>query len=121
MQDKNPPDIIIYNTVDGKAAVSLLAKDGQVWMNQNQLAQLFDTSVPNISMHISNILKDNELSADSVIKEYLTTGTVSHAEMEEKVREIYGQFDARRKSIDAANADKADMEALEAMVKNRKR
>ncbi|MBK8562177.1 MAG: virulence RhuM family protein [Saprospiraceae bacterium] len=75
MQDKNPPNIIIYNTVDGKAAVSLLAKDGQVWMNQNQLAQLFDTSVPNISMHISNILKDNELSADSVIKEYLTTAS----------------------------------------------
>jgi len=42
-------------------------------LNQNQLADLFDTSVPNISMHISNILKDNELSPNSVIKNYLTT------------------------------------------------
>lgn len=67
--------IIIYNTADGKAAVSLFAKDGSVWMNQNQLAELFDTSVPNISMHISNILKDNELDANSVIKDYLTTAT----------------------------------------------
>lgn len=65
--------IIIYKTDDGKVKISLFAKDGSVWLNQNQLADLFDTSVPNISMHISNILKDNELSPDSVIKNYLTT------------------------------------------------
>lgn len=66
-------DIIIYNTTDGKASVSLLTKDGQVWMNQNQLAELFDTSIPNISMHIKNILKDKELEQHSVVKDYLTT------------------------------------------------
>ncbi len=66
-------NIIIYNTVDGKASVSLYARDGMVWMNQNQIAELFDTSVPNISMHISNILKEGELEQDSVVKDYLTT------------------------------------------------
>ena len=66
-------DIIIYNTVDGKASVSLYAKDGMIWMNQSQLAQLFDTSVPNISMHIANILKEKELDENSVVKQYLTT------------------------------------------------
>jgi hypothetical protein len=66
-------DIIIYNTKDGKASVSLYAKDGMVWMNQNQIAQLFDTSVPNISMHISNILKEKELYQNSVVKNFLTT------------------------------------------------
>jgi hypothetical protein len=69
-EEKN---IVIYKTQDGKASVSLLTKDGTVWMNQNQLAELFDTSVPNISMHISNILEDSELQANSVIKNYLTT------------------------------------------------
>ena len=54
-------NIIIYNTADGRTSVSLLAKDGQVWMNQQQLAELFDTSKPNISLHITNILKENEL------------------------------------------------------------
>ena len=68
-------NIIIYNTSDGKASVSLYAKDGQVWMNQNQLAELFDTSVPNISMRISNILKDRELEQNSVIKDYLSTAS----------------------------------------------
>jgi hypothetical protein len=71
--DDDRQDIIIYNTADGKASVSLYAKDGMVWMNQNQLAKLFDTSVPNISMHISNILKEKELDEKSVVKDYLTT------------------------------------------------
>ena len=65
--------IIIYTTDDGKNSVKLFAKDGTVWLNQQLMAELFDTSVPNISMHISNILQDNELDANSVIKDYLTT------------------------------------------------
>ena len=51
-------EIVIYNTDDGKTAVSLYAKDGSIWMNQNQLAQLFDTSKQNISLHIQNIIKE---------------------------------------------------------------
>jgi hypothetical protein len=66
-------EVIIYNTQDGKAAVSLMTKEGNVWMNQSQLAELFDTSVPNISMHIKSILEDRELSKVSVVKDYLTT------------------------------------------------
>ena len=65
--------IIIYNTEDGKVSVALYAKDGSVWMNQKQLAELFDTSVPNVNMHIANILKDGELDENSVIKDYLIT------------------------------------------------
>ena len=71
--DNNKQNIIIYKTADGKASVALYAKDGNIWMNQNQLAELFATSVPNISMHISNILSDGELEHNSVIKDYLTT------------------------------------------------
>ena len=70
---ENKQNIIIYNTADGKASVLLYAKDGMVWMNQNQLAELFDTSIPNISMHISNILQEKELLDVSVVKDYLTT------------------------------------------------
>jgi len=65
--------LIIYNTDDGMTSVSLMTKDGNVWLNQNHLAELFDTSVPNISMHISNILKNKELDEISVVKDYLTT------------------------------------------------
>ena len=67
------PKIIIYNTADGKSSVSLYAKDGSVWMNQNQLAELFDTTKQNISLHIINILEEGELVENSVVKDYLTT------------------------------------------------
>jgi hypothetical protein len=66
-------NIIIYNTADGKASVSLYAKDGSIWMNQNQLAELFDTSKQNIGQHIASILEDNELESNSVVKNYFTT------------------------------------------------
>ncbi|MBK7884840.1 MAG: virulence RhuM family protein [Chitinophagaceae bacterium] len=70
MEEKS---IIIYNTQDGKTSVSLLTKDGTVWMNQNQLAELFDTSKQNIGQHIASILEDNELDQNSVVKNYFTT------------------------------------------------
>ncbi len=73
MNNNSQQNIIIYKTADGKASVALYAKDDNIWMNQNQLAELFATSVPNISMHISNILKDEELEHASVVKDYLTT------------------------------------------------
>ena len=66
-------NIIIYNTEDGKAKVVLYAQDGNIWMNQNQMAELFDTSKQNIGQHIANILLDNELSENSVVKNYFTT------------------------------------------------
>ena len=72
VENKN---IIIYNTADGKASVSLYAKDGMVWMNQNQLSELFDTSKQNIGQHIASILKENELDANSVVKNYFTTAS----------------------------------------------
>ena len=92
----NEQNIIIYNTADGKASVSLYAKDGMIWMNQNQLAELFDTSVPNISMHISNVLKEHEIEQNSVVKDYLTTA-------------------ADGKEYDAQLADQQDLEELKAL------
>ena len=62
-------ELILYNSEDGKSRVALLARDGSVWLNQSQLAELFATSVPNISQHISNIFKDGELPDESTIKE----------------------------------------------------
>ena len=70
---KQEQNLIIYNTADGKASVALYAKDGNIWMNQNQLAELFATSKQNIGQHIANILKEGELKQNSVVKNYFTT------------------------------------------------
>lgn len=71
----NRPNIIIYNTADGKASVALYAADGKVWLNQQQMAELFATSKQSVSRHILNILKDRELNESTVVKQYLTTAS----------------------------------------------
>ena len=68
-------NIIIYNTIDGKASVALYAKDGKIWLNQMQMAELFATSKQTVSYHINNILKESELEQNSVVKDFLTTAS----------------------------------------------
>lgn len=67
-------DIIVYNSEDGKSHVSLISRDGMVWLNQSQMAELFATSKQNISLHIANILSDRELESENTVKDYLTMG-----------------------------------------------
>ena len=64
--------VILYTTDDGKAQVSLMSRDGRVWLNQKQMAELFAVTKMNISLHIANILKEKELN-DSVVKFFFTT------------------------------------------------
>lgn len=68
-----PENLILYTSDDGKSSVSLYERDGSVWLNQLQMAELFATSKQNISLHINSILKDRELEVNSVVKDYLTT------------------------------------------------
>ena len=75
MKNTNNQQIIIYNTDDGKTSVSLMTRDGNVWLNQNHLAELFDTSKQNVSLHIINVLKEGELDEKAVVKDYLTTAS----------------------------------------------
>ncbi len=64
--------IILYTTDDGKSQVSLMSRDGRIWLNQKQMAELFAVTKMSISLHIANILKDKELD-ESVVKYFFTT------------------------------------------------
>jgi len=75
MAENEQNNIIIYTSTDGKASVALFERDGSVWLNQKQLAEIFDTSVQNVGQHIGKILEDNELNPNSVIKNYFTTAS----------------------------------------------
>ena len=66
-------NFVIYTTEDGKADIKLYAENNTIWLNQAQMAELFQTTKQNISLHINNIFDDGELTANSVVKEYLTT------------------------------------------------
>jgi len=102
-------NIIIYKTDDGKVKIALYAKDGSIWLNQNQLANLFATSKQSISYHIINIREDNELDKNSVVKNYLTTASDGKS---------YEEFDTKRKQIEAQQADLYDLKEIEDWEKN---
>lgn len=63
-------EMILYSTEDGQAAIQLRAEEGTVWLTQAQLAELFDTTKQNVSLHLRNILAEGEVG-QSVVKESL--------------------------------------------------
>ena len=65
--------IIIYKTDDGQVEIEVKLEEENVWITQNAMAELFDTTKQNISLHIKNIFDENELDENSVVKENLTT------------------------------------------------
>ena len=75
MSDEPLPqsEIILYQTEDGGTRLQVRMEGETVWLTQKLMAELFQTSVPNVSMHIRNLFADGELLADSVVKEFLTT------------------------------------------------
>lgn len=70
---QNKSDIIIYQTEDGHTRIDVRLEDETVWLTQAAMAELFQTTKQNISLHIKNILSESELNENSVVKEYLTT------------------------------------------------
>jgi hypothetical protein len=66
-------EIIIYETGDGLARVDVRLDGETTWLTQKQLAALFRTSRPNITMHLQNIFEEGELTEDSVCKDFLLT------------------------------------------------
>jgi hypothetical protein len=68
-----PSQVLFYQAEDGRGRIEVRLDEGTVWLTQARIAELYQTSIPNINMHIRNILNDDELEASSVIKEYLTT------------------------------------------------
>lgn len=65
--------IIIYKTEDGQTSVDVKIENDNVWLTQSQLQELFGQTKQNISLHINNIFKEEELSKASVVKDSLTT------------------------------------------------
>ena len=66
-------NIIMYTTDDGQVDIEVRLEDENVWLTQKAMADLFNTTKQNISLHINNIFIENELNCNSVVKETLTT------------------------------------------------
>ena len=85
------PSILLYQTEDGRTRVQCRFEDNTLWLTQIQLAELFQSTVPNINIHLKAIYSEHELSEGATIKPYLivrsegarkVTRTVLHYRLE---------------------------------------
>ena len=68
---KNENNIIIYQDENGITKVTVRFVDEDIWLTQNQIAEIYETTQQNVSLHINNIYKDKELEQNSTHKEFL--------------------------------------------------
>ncbi len=68
-------NMIIYVSKDGNVKVDVNIQNEDIWMSQDVMANLYDTTKQNISYHLNNIFKEEELIKDSVVKDFLTTAS----------------------------------------------
>jgi hypothetical protein len=69
---ENKSQLLIYQTESGKTKIEVRLENETVWLTQQLMAELFQTSKQNISLHINNIFNEGELQPEATVKEYLT-------------------------------------------------
>lgn len=83
-EEKN--QIIIYSSADGEMKLEVKLENETVWLSQIQMAELFDCSVVNISLHLKNVFNESELSENQTIKEYLIVQKEGDKEVKRSVK-----------------------------------
>ena len=68
-------NLIFYTSPDGRTRIDVFLQDETVWLTQKKMADLFQTTKQNISLHIKNIFLEKELTESSVVKDFLTTAS----------------------------------------------
>lgn len=78
-------DLILYTTEDGRSQIKLRAQEQTVWLTQLEMAQLFDATKQNISLHLKNVFEDGELDPTATVKESLTVQMEGSREVQRPV------------------------------------
>ena len=78
--------IVIYQTEDGKTQIDVRLENETVWLTQAQMAELFEKTPQNITMHIGNAYKEGELEKGATCKEYLQVQTEGKRKVSRKVK-----------------------------------
>jgi hypothetical protein len=68
-----PPkgQFLVYQTDDGQLKIDVRLEGETAWLTQSHMAELFQTTVPNVSMHLRNVYAEGELQATATVKEFL--------------------------------------------------
>lgn len=83
---ENKTDILIYQTENGKTKIDVRLEDETVWMTQKSIAELYQTTPQNITLHIKNIYLESELEETSTCKDYLQVRNEGNRTVQRNVR-----------------------------------
>lgn len=88
MNKSHPSDshIIMYQTESGKTNIEVRLQDETVWLTQKLMAELFQTTPQNITMHLNNIFSDGELDESATCKEFLQVQTEGNRKIERSLK-----------------------------------
>src|SRR5690554_5483334 len=79
-------EILLYQTEDGRTKIDVRLEDETVWLSQVQMAELFQTTKQNISLHLKNVFEEGELQENATIKDYLTVQTEGKREVQRNLK-----------------------------------
>lgn len=85
-QESPESDIIFYQPEDGRTRIDVRLQDETVWMSQADIAELYQTTIPNINIHIKSIFEEAELDQTATIKDYLIVRTEGSREVKRTVK-----------------------------------
>jgi hypothetical protein len=78
--------ILIYQTEGGQTKIEVRLEGETLWLNQAALAKLYQTTIPNINIHIKNIYDEGELSEEATVKDYLIVQTEGGRQVSRQVK-----------------------------------
>jgi hypothetical protein len=84
MEEKN--NIVIYQSDDGKTKIDVKLEDETVWLSQKQMADLYDSTKQNISLHIKNIFDEEEIMENSTCRKFRQVQKEENRNVERKVK-----------------------------------
>ncbi|MFD0796102.1 virulence RhuM family protein [Maribacter chungangensis] len=90
--EENKSQIVIYQSENGETKLDVRFQDETVWLNQKLMAQLFQTSIPNINMHLKNIFEEGELEENRTIKDFLIVQKEGNRDVKRK--QVFYNLDA---------------------------
>jgi hypothetical protein len=90
--EENESQIIIYQTENGETKLDVRFQDETVWLTQKLMSELFQTSIPNINMHLKNIFEEGELEENRTIKDFLIVQKEGNREVKRK--QVFYNLDA---------------------------
>jgi hypothetical protein len=79
-------ELLLYTSEDGRTRLDLRVESQTVWLTQLEIAELFQTTKQNVSLHAKNIFEDGELSPEATVKDSLTVQTEGNREVQRMIQ-----------------------------------